>query len=275
MRVQPRQHRRYVVRPVLPLQAERGRAGDPARQLAIRAGSVRVRVRDLPESGQKRRGRAQKERARTGPQGELGRAHQQRGGFRRQERDESEPVLEAAEDGRGREQEGQERRAGEAQLEQPLRVEPPSREIDEQVDAGGGEQRDQRQGQRHSVDHQRVDDGEGRSAQDLPEVPPRIVDVVGMERDPVAEVAQRLVPEQRPGEKQHHRREENERQCLERGVALLARKEKRVHEQNRWQEPRVVLHRQREAVHECKAKFCTQPEARGPRPEARSLRAKA
>ena len=117
VRVEPGEHARHVVRPVLPLHPERGGAGDvpgAARRKRwshrdARARSARFREGAWPS----RRPAARAARRRP---------HQQRGRFRREQRDEGEPVLDAAEDWRGPDDERQQRRRGEAQLEQPLRV---------------------------------------------------------------------------------------------------------------------------------------------------------
>ena len=69
-----------------------------------------------------------------------------------------------------------------------------------------------------------------------------------VEGDPVAQMAQRIVPEERPAEEQREGREQHPRQPTQRRDPCVSRQEQRVDEQHRRQEPCVVLHCERDAV---------------------------
>ena len=122
----------------------------------------------------------------------------------REQGDERQPVLDAAEDRRGADHEGKDRRPGQAKLEQPQRRDRPVREVPEKSDTCGGKQGDLRQRQHEREQDERVEDRKGRRPQLAAEVVPGVVDVVGVERDPLGEVPQGLVPQERPGREQHH-----------------------------------------------------------------------
>ena len=132
----------------------------------------------------------------------------------------------------------------------------------EQRDPGGGQdEHDQRKRQRQRVDHQRVLDGKGRRAQDLAEVPPGVVHVARVERDPVAAGAApdraRAAARRRtaPAARARARAACAAPRCAARAARAAHARE------HRGQEPGVVLDRQRDAV---------RPASRGPEPRSQA-----
>src|SRR5207237_6899258 len=134
-----------------------------------------------------------------------GRFFQERGGLGHEQRQEREPVLDSAENRRRAEEEREHGPSGEPQLEQLQGWKAPPEEIPQQAQGRRGRERYLRQGKRDGEDRERIDDGKRRRAQLATEVVPGVMDVMGMESDPVAQVLRRTVPEERP------RREENDR----------------------------------------------------------------
>ena len=245
MRVEPWQHGGHVVRPVLALHSEAGRARDLSGQLAIGARAVRVDAGDLPDAGKQRGDRGERERpgaAHPGLDGELGAAHEKIRRFWREQRNERQPMLDPAENRRRADHERKDRCGREAQLQQPQRRNSSLREVPRELHQRRGEQRDLRQRQRQREQDQWVEDGEGRSPQLAAEVVPGVVDVMGVEGNPIGQVTQRIVPEQRPRDDQHERAKEQPGQLGDGAPAHVAGQQQRVDQEHRRQQPRVVLH---------------------------------